>query len=231
MGVKKDKPDSITISDWKNRIELEELQRAKGVSSDAYEPNYFAQCLSSENNNKSHIFINSNKPDFDMFRHEMGHVNDFNHDSLWHSKGFKGHDFADKQLQILGKDEKIYRNAGKFNNIFYFHPSKQTTSFTFPNKNMETRYVHAQNMISKMQSETGCYAPENLIEQKAYIFERLLKGDKFSDEVMLYYDFAGGARIPNLKIDDKSYDEYIESLYNNKDLIDKLKQNIKISKS
>ena len=47
---------------------------------------------------------------------------------------------------------------------------------------------------------------------------------------MLYYDFAGGARIPNLKIDGKTYDEYIESLYNNKDLSEKLKQNIKICK-
>ena len=230
MGVKKDKPNSITVSDWKNRTELEELQRAKGVTSDVYEPNYFAQCLSTENNNKSHIFINSSKPDFDMFRHEMGHVNDFNHDSIWNSKGFIGYDFADKQLQILGNGEKIYRSAGKFNNIFYFQPSKNTTSFTFPNENMETRYVHAKKMISKMQEETNCYAPELLHEQKAYIFEGLLKGDKFSDEVMLYYDFAGGARIPNLKIDGKSYDEYIESLYNNKDLVEKLKENIKISK-
>ena len=47
---------------------------------------------------------------------------------------------------------------------------------------------------------------------------------------MLYYDFAGGARIPNKKINGKTYDEYIESLYNTKELIQKLKDNIKISK-
>ena len=229
MGVKKEKPYSITISDWKNKAELEELHSKNGVNSSEYEPGYFAQCLTSKDK-KYHIYINSNKPDFDMFRHEMGHVNDFIHDSFWHSKGLTGHDFADKQLQIIGQEEKIYRGTEDFNNIFHFQPAKRTTSFTFPNKNMETRYVHAQSMISKMQSETGCYAPESLIEQKAYIFEGLLQGKAFSDEVMLYYDFAGGARIPNLKINGKSYDEYIESLYDNKDLIEKLKQNVKISK-
>ena len=229
MGVKKEKPDSITISNWKNKTELEELHNKNGVNSSEYEPNYFAQCLTSKDK-KHHIYINSNKTDFDMFRHEMGHVNDFSHDSLWHSKGKMGHDFADKQLQIVGQEETIYRGTRDFDNIFYFNPQQTNTSFTFPNKNMETRFVHAQNMISRMQSETGCYASESLIEQKAYIFEGLLQGKTFSDEVMLYYDFSGGARIPNLKIKGKTYDEYIESLYNNKDLIEKLQQNIKISK-
>lgn len=229
MGVKKEKPDSLTISDWKNKTELEEIHRNKGVTSDEYKPEYFAQFLSSKDK-KQHIFINSNKPNFDMFRHEMGHLNDFSYDSYWHAKGVLGHDFADKQLQILGQDEKIYRSTGNFNNIFYFHPKETNTTFSFPNKEMQTRFVHAQDMISKMQSETGCYAPELLIEQKAYIFEELLKGKKFSDEVMLYYDFCGGARIPNLKINDKNYDEYIESLYNNPELIQKLKDIIKISK-
>ena len=79
----------------------------------------------------------------------MGHVNDFVHDSFWHSKGILGHDFVDKQLKILGQEEKIYRGTGDFDNIFYFHPKETNTTFTFPNRDMKTQYVHAQDMISK----------------------------------------------------------------------------------
>ena len=229
MGVKKDKPDSIIISDWKNKTELEELNRNKGCVLEEYKPEFQAQTIIS-NDSKKHIFINSNKPNFDMFRHEMGHVNDGSYDSYWHSKGIKGHDFADNQLSILGIDEKVNRTGRHFNNIFYFHPKETNTSFVFPNKDMQTRFVHAHNLISKMQSETGCYAPELLHEQRVYVFEGLLKGKTFSDEVMLYYDFTGGARIPNLKINGMSYDDYIKSLYENKDLIEKLKANLQILK-
>ena len=96
---------------------------------------------------------------------------------------------------------------------------------------METRYVYVNDIVNRMNEETNCYKPESLSEQVAYVFDGLVKGEKtFSDEVMLYYDFAGGARIPNLKIGGKIYDEYIESLYNNPDLIQKLKDNIKILK-
>ena len=119
MGVKKEKPDSITISDWNNKAELEELYRNKGVTLSEYKPGYFAQTLTSQNG-KKHIFINSNHPNFDMFRHEMGHVNDGLYNSYWHAKGIQGHDFADKQLNIIGKNEKISRQTADFNNIFYF---------------------------------------------------------------------------------------------------------------
>ena len=230
MGVKKEKPDSITISDWKNREELSELHRKYGRELTDYMPEYLAECIKPKESDKIHILINSNKPEFDMFRHEMGHANDFLKDSFIHVKGISGHDFADKQLEILGEDIKIYRGTKDFDSIFYFHPNETTVKYAFPNQNMESRYVYINDMLSKMQAETGCYAPDKLIEQKAYIFEGLLEGKQFSDEVMLYYDFSGGARIPNLKINGMTYDEYMESIYNKPELIQKLRENIKIRK-
>ena len=95
---------------------------------------------------------------------------------------------------------------------------------------METRYVYVNNIVNKMNEETHCYSPQDLDEHVAYVFDGLVKGKKFSDEVMLYYDFAGGARIPNFKIGGKTYDEYIESLYNNSELVQRLRDNIKILK-
>ena len=61
-------------------------------------------------------------------------------------------------------------------------------------------------------------------------FEGLNKGQKYSDEVMLIYDFCGGGRVPNLVIKGKKYDDYIASLYENKDLIQRLKSLLDIRK-
>ena len=43
------------------------------------------------------------------------------------------------------------------------------------------------------------------------------------------YDFAGGGRIPNLIINGKKYDDYIKTLYKNKELVNKLKEYIIIA--
>ena len=234
MGIKKDKPDSLIISDWSNASEYDELCRKFGINIERRE-GYWAFCGGAENG-KSHVFINSNHPEFEKFLHEMGHANHFmGKDSYWNAKGIFGQNFADKQLEIIKNTEKIYRgttsNGSSLDNIFSKYVTQSPTKFVFPNAEGEVRYVYAKGMVDKMYSETGCYdGGKHLSEQVADMFEGLMKGKKYSDEAMLYYDFSGGARIPNLKIDGKSYDEYIESLYNNKDLIDKLKQNIKISK-
>lgn len=233
MGVKIEKPDSITISDWTNASEYEELCRLKGVNIERKE-NYFAFCAGADKN-KSHIFINGSKPTTDVFRHEMGHANHHRgHDSFWEAKGVKGYDFANKQLELLGENIKVYDGGAVHNspmfNIFHLAFSNASSRYVFPTAERETRYIYVKNMLDKMQKETNCYSPEDLGEQVAYVFDGLIKGNKFSDEVMLYYDFTGGARIPNLKFGEKTYDEYIESLYNNKELIEKLRANVKISK-
>ena len=229
LDTKFKKPDSITISDWKKVSEYEELCRKRGVSVERRE-NYHAFC-SGDSEGRSHIFINASHPQTDVFRHEMGHANHHRgHDSFWEAKGIKQHDFADKQLEILGEDMKIYRGAGNFYNIFHFNPDESQRKFAIPNQDLETRFVYIKGILNKMQEETNCYAPESISEQVAYIFDGLVRGKKYSDEVMLYYDFSGGARIPNLKIEGKNYDEYIETLYNNAELIQKMKDNIIISK-
>lgn len=233
MGVKIQKPDSITISDWKNASEYEELIRKKGIDIERRE-DFWAFC--SGKNDENHIFINSNKAFFDKFIHEMGHANHFKgFDSYWHSKGLTQHDFADKQLEILGSSDKVYRDGRvhglNLSNILRLSENQSPSKFVFPNAERETRYVTVQNAVDKMQSETNCYdGGKHIHEQVADVFEGLLQGKTFSDETMLYYDFAGGARIPNLKIEGKNYDDYIESLYNNSELIQKLRENIKISK-
>ena len=229
LGVKFDKPDTLTISDWHKAKEYEELCRKRGITMERREE-YHAFCQGDEKE-ANHIFINASKPNTDWFRHEMGHANHHRgHDSFWEAKGIKDHDFADKQLEILGQDIKIYRGTNDFKNIFHFNPGQESVKFVFPNRDMEARFVYVNNVVNKMNEETNCYKPESLSEQVAYVFDGLEKGKKFSDEVMLYYDFAGGARIPNLKIGGKSYDEYIESLYNNAELVQKLRNNIKILK-
>ena len=229
LGVKIDKPDTLTVSDWHKAEEYEELCRKRGVFMERREE-YYAFCAT-DRRGANHIFVNSSKPDTDYFRHEMGHANNFRgHDSFWEAKGVVNHDFADKQLEVLGQDIKIYRGTD-FKNILQFNPENNLTKFAFPNQDMETRFIYVKNIVSKMNEETHCYAPDDLSEQVAYVFDGLVKGDKtFSDEVMLYYDFAGGVRIPNLKIKGKTYDEYIESLYNNAELIQKLRNNVTISK-
>ena len=233
MGVKIDKPDSITISDWSNASEYEELCRKRGVNIERKE-NFFAFCAGAEKN-KSHIFINGSKPTTDVFRHEMGHANHYRgQDSFWESKGVNCYDFANKQLELLGENIKVYDGGAVHSKpmftIFHLAFNNANSRYVFPTAERETRFVYIHKMLEKMQKETSCYSPEALGEQVAYIFDGLVKGQKYSDEVMLYYDFAGGARIPNLKINGKTYDEYIESLYNNKDLISKLRENVIISK-
>ena len=234
-GVKFDKPDTLTVSDWSKKSEYDELCRKRGISLEEYKPEYKAFCQG-DKEGKNHIFINAKKLNSDVFRHEMGHANHYRgHDSYWEAKGIKNHDFADKQLEILGQDIKIYRDGpvegAELDNIFHLYLGKGTTKGLIATSDMESRFIYIDKMLEAMQKETGCYAPQKLGEQVAYIFDSLIKGDKnFSDEVMLYYDFAGGARIPNKLFGEKTYDEYIESLYNNPELIQKLRENIKISK-
>ena len=108
MGVKIDKPNSITISDWSKADEYAELCRRHGIDIERREY-YHAFCTGK--NGENHVFINSNVPSFDKFRHEMGHANHYNgFDSFWHNKGKSGHDFADNQLEILGSTDRVIRH-------------------------------------------------------------------------------------------------------------------------
>lgn len=100
--------------------------------------------------------------------------------------------------------------------------------FSIFGKDRKTYVINAKKMADKMYSESGVYAPEKIWENVAEIFEGLNKGKEYSDLVMLMYDINGGGRIPNLVIKGKKYDDYIESLYNNKDLITELRKCIEV---
>lgn len=229
MGVKIHKPYSIIISDWSKKGEYENFAKKYGISTERLKNNH------AFSTGKNEIFIDSNHPEFDNFKIQMGHANRLaGQDSYFQSKGIVKHDFADKQLEILSSGEKVYRSShvkgSNLNNILLLSEKKSPSQFVFPNLKGEARFVNAKKLIDKIHSETKSGDGKYLSEEIANVFNDLINGKKFSDETMLYYDFAGGTRIPNLKIENKTYDEYIESLYNNKDLIQKLRNNVKISK-
>ena len=230
MEIKIDKPDSINISNWQNEAEYREVLSNRGVKVNDYIPNYHALCATNKQQ-ENHIFINSNITAFDKFRHEMGHANYYRGmDSFWEAKGMTNTEHANKQLEILGSTEKMYDGGlQNLTNIIQFKPDN-ASRYIFPNSEMKSIYVDTSAAVNKMQTEVNCYNSSSIEEQCADIFEGLLQGKKYSDEVMLYYDFAGGARIPKLNINGKTYDEYIESLYNNQNLIAKLRENIILSR-
>ena len=84
------------------------------------------------------------------------------------------------------------------------------------------------SLTIEMASESGVYTPTKTWENVAEIFQGLNRGKEYSDLVMLMYDINGGGRVPNLVIKGKKYDDYIESLYNNPDLIQKLRECIEV---
>ena len=100
--------------------------------------------------------------------------------------------------------------------------------FTIFGKDGKTYIINAKEMVDKMYSESGVYAPSMIWENVAEIFQGLNKGKEYSDLVMLMYDISGGGRVPNLIIKGKKYDDHIESLYNNPDLIRQLRACIEV---
>ncbi|MBR1776887.1 hypothetical protein IJ750_07440 [bacterium] len=231
LGVKIDKPNSLTISDWSKKEEYAQIFREKGLEYITLPETMHAVCRRSGNSN--HVFINSKYPDFCKFKHEMGHANHFSaHDSYFESLGIKGNDFVNKQLEVIGAgDIKVFKNP-KFFNIFNNTANKENGSYIYviADENSKTIYFNADRILAKMQCETDCYAPNLMIEQIADIFEGLANGKKYSDSVMLMYDFCGGARIPNIKINNLCYDEYIRTLYQNPRLLEELRCCIGIMK-
>ena len=183
---------------------------------------------------------------------------DYLNSSYWGSKGLTGEEFMAKQMEILGlsdigissayinmlRREKapllMLRSASldikgfdmardkamrMFDNIKEEDYSKIFMIFGADEK---TYYLNAKKMVDKMAGESGVYAPSKLWENVAEIFQGLNQGKEYSDLVMLMYDISGGGRVPNRVIKGMKYDNYIESLYKNEDLIRQLRECIEI---
>lgn len=64
----------------------------------------------------------------------------------------------------------------------------------------------------KSEVQTTKNEPREIIPE---IFAKITSGEKFSDRTILLYDIAAGPRVPNLKINGESYENYINNLYKN----------------
>lgn len=68
-------------------------------------------------------------------------------------------------------------------------------------------------MTSKLNSEVRAYSPE-ADENFSDMFSLMVEGKQsFSKGSMLFYDMAGGARMPNKVINGLKYDDYMTDLY------------------
>ena len=146
-----------------------------------------------------------------------------------------------------GKDilQSILRSPTFFNNGSYnmgiiqrhfpqLNKNDFAKVFCFHTDDGKKYILNAKKLIDKMQTETDVYrinlSETYVWEQAAEMFAKLNKGHQFSDEVMLMYDFIGGGRVPNLVIKGQKYDDYIASLYQNKELLQKLRDCIEIKR-
>ena len=133
-------------------------------------------------------------------------------------------------LQIL-KDPSIKNQLDSlFPELNGNYKSLFNVPITNADGNVDIYILSAKKMIEKMASESNVYAPDVAFENVAEIFQKLNQGHQFSDEVMLMYDFCGGGRVPNLVINNMKYDDYIASLYQNKELLQKLRDCIEIKR-
>lgn len=142
--------------------------------------------------------------------------------------------FLDRQMQVLERSEKqfpAYISGVKPELINIANPiniANGQAVVTLKDGKPVPTFIDTSRMVQTMNAECRCYNKTSLSEQVAEIFEDLLKGRLFSNRTMLMYDFAGGPRIPNLKINGMPYDDYIKSLYKNHSLVDELKSSITI---
>lgn len=183
---------------------------------------------------------------------------DYLKSSYWHSKGLNDKEFMQKQMDILGLsniqlapnfDTKPEYISSILRQHTAFNEYSSTSSvekckrifpditdqdynkiFVIPDINGKTYAINAKKMVDKMARESHVYSPNKTWENVAEIFQKLNKGESenFSDLVLLMYDINGGGRVPKLVIKGKKYDDYIESLYNNSDLISQLRESIEV---
>ena len=240
MGLKESIPKGICLSDWRNIEKTKTLLTAYGLDM-RLPAERRAYCGGKSNT----VFINSSDEAlkdsngvFRKFKHEIGHRRHYTH---YNSKGVLGSNgansvlgsgiqdniaFANRQLKVLGIDGQV---ATIKDVETPYHLAAPFRGKIIPLSTGKLLTVDVSKMTAYMNGKCHCYNKEFLSEQVAEVFEDLLKSRRYDDLTMLMYDFAGGDRIPNLIINGRKYDDYIKSLYENKELVNKLKEFIEIS--
>ena len=253
MGVADSLPKGICLSDWRNAEKTKQIF-AEYDFHFPVPPERRAYC-----GDKSGItlFINSSeeaqqtsKGVFRKFKHEIGHRRHYTYNNTLGTVGSNGSksvlgqgiqsdtEFIDRQLQVLGIEAKIFKPTG--NEVVPLNLTLSNTQILkdgsikclLPiqtSQGIKPLPFDITKAVAYLNSKCHCYNKIYYSEQVAEIFEDLLKGRRFDDLTMLMYDFAGGGRIPNLIIKGQKYDDYIKSLYENKELVSKLKEFINIS--
>ena len=79
--------------------------------------------------------------------------------------------------------------------------------------NMSERQI-IDKLTSRLSSEVKSYSTM-ADESFADMFSLMIDGKEYSKGAMLFYDMAGGARIPNKVINGMQYDDYMVKLYSN----------------
>ncbi len=240
MGLKEAVPKGICLSDWRNVEKTKQLLTEYGLERSLPSTNR-AYC----GGNSNIVFINSSDKAlersngvFRKFKHEIGHRRHYTH---YNSKGILGSNgtysvlgkglndnvsFANRQLEVLGINAKVFKIP---NYSMQYQVTAPVNGKFIPLEGNRVLNVDVSKMTAYMNGKCHCYNKEYLSEQVAEVFEDLLKGRRYNDLTMLMYDFAGGGRIPNLIINGQKYDDYIKSLYENKELVNKLKEFIEIT--
>lgn len=75
-----------------------------------------------------------------------------------------------------------------------------------------TKEQVVDKLTSKLHSEVKAYS-HDADENFADMFSLMIDGKQYSKGAMLFYDMAGGGRIPNKVINGMKYDDYICNLY------------------
>lgn len=249
MGLRETVPKEICLSDWRKVEKTKQILTEYGIAF-PFPTERRAYCGVGTNT----IFINSSEVAqagsngvFRKFKHEIGHRRHYTHgthDGRLASDGSRSvlgqdvqdkEEFAKKQLQLLGIEERLLQNPNSLPyNITLSSPynmnGKRINILPIQTpQGVRPLYIDCSKATAYLNSQCHCYNKDYLSEQIAEIFEDLLKGRRFDDLTMLMYDFSGGGRIPNMVINGKRYDDYIKTLYENKDLVNKLKEFIVIT--
>lgn len=240
MGLREAVPKGVCLSDWRNVDKTKQLLSEHGINF-----SFPSERRAYSGITTDFIFINSSEEAltstdgvFRKFKHEIGHRLHYTHGTPEGgvasngSRSVLGRDvcdnseFANRQLKVLEIEGRVATIKGVQN------PFQLTMPYSgryIPLEGGKVLKIDISKMTKYMNDRCHCYNKDYLSEQTAEIFEDLLKGRRFDDLTMLMYDFSGGGRIPNLIVNGKIYDDYIKTLYENKDLVNKLKEFIVIT--